>query len=150
MKTGSVFILIFTCLSIFCKAQQVVSSGGYVEKHEITVDWILGGSLGEFNCFVVGNQPKLKNAELIGPGFSIKVYPTLTKDFTTVEITPSVISRLILELYNSSGVKVIDRIVMDQPTWQINLTGLPAGIYFLKVFIPEKDQSLKYEKIVKM
>ena len=41
---------------------------------------------------------------------SLKVYPIPATDFINIEITPADTGRLILELYNNSGVKVLNKV----------------------------------------
>ena len=69
---------------------------------------------------------------------SLKVYPIPATDFINIEITPVDTGRLILELYNNSGVKVLNKVVVYQPVMQVNISDIPSGIYFLKVLIPGK------------
>jgi len=45
MKEKVKCFLIFLCCCGFCSAQQVVSSGGYDVKSEISFNWVLGGNL---------------------------------------------------------------------------------------------------------
>ena len=57
-------------------------------------------------------------------------------DFINIEITPVDTGRLILELYNNSGVKVLNKVAVYQPVMQVNVSDIPSGIYFLKVIVP--------------
>lgn len=80
---------------------------------------------------------------------SLKVYPIPANDFINIEITPVDTGRLILELYNNSGVKVLNKITIYQPVLQVNVSDFSSGIYYLKVLSPNKDQLFKVEKIIK-
>jgi hypothetical protein len=80
---------------------------------------------------------------------SLKVYPSPATDFINIEITPVDTGRLILELYNSSGVKVLNKVAVYQPVMQVNVSDIPSGIYFLKVLVPSNNQLFGVEKIIK-
>jgi hypothetical protein len=80
---------------------------------------------------------------------SLKVYPMPATDFINIEITPVDTGRLILELYNNSGVKVLNKLTVYQPVMQVNIHDIPSGIYFLKVIVPSNDMLFGVEKIIK-
>jgi hypothetical protein len=80
---------------------------------------------------------------------SLKVYPSPATDFINIEITPVDTGRLILELYNTSGVKVLNKVVSIQPILQINISNIPSGAYLLKISDPSNDQLFKVGKIIK-
>jgi hypothetical protein len=80
---------------------------------------------------------------------SLKVYPMPATDFINIEITPADTSRLILELYNNSGVKVLNKVTVYQPVIQVNVSDIPSGIYFLKAIVPGNNQLFGIEKIIK-
>jgi hypothetical protein len=144
-KIGCFLFLI--CCCGFCAAQQVVSSGGYAVKAEISVNWILGGSLSDIPAV---DLSKIHKEQLMESEISLKVYPIPATDFINIEITPADTGRLNLELYNNSGVKVLNKVVVYQPVMQVDVSDIPSGIYFLKVFQPSsKDQLFKVEKIIK-
>jgi len=150
MKKKIKCLLILLCCSGFCTAQQVVSSAGYAVKSEVSVNWILGGSLSDIPAYDQSTLNKLLMEQLIKSDISLKVYPMPATDFFNIEIAPIDTGRLILELYNNSGVKVLSRIVPYQPLLQVNILNIPRGIYYLKVFQPSsKNQSFKIEKIIK-
>jgi hypothetical protein len=136
--------LIFLCCYGFCTAQQVVSSGGYTKQSEISVDWILGGSLSDIPTYNVQAE------QLMESDISLKVYPTPATDFINIEITPVDTGRIILELYDNSGAQILNKVVVNQPILQINISDIPCGIYYLKVFLPDIDQPFKVEKITKI
>jgi hypothetical protein len=149
MKKGIECFLVILCCCGLCQAQQVVSSGGYVVKSDFSVNWILGGSLSVISTNDQSTLNKLQNEQLMESKISLKVYPIPTADFINIEITPVDTSRLILELYNNSGVKVFNKVTVYQPIIQVNVSGIPSGIYYLKVLSPNKDQLFKVEKIIK-
>lgn len=149
MKKKIVCFLIIFCCCVVCRAQQVVSTGGYVIKSEISVDWILGGSLSDIPTYDQSTLNKLRKEHLMESEISLKVYPTPASDFINIGITPTDTGRLILELYNNSGVKVLSKVVANQPILQVNINDISPGVYFLKVILPGKDQLLGVEKIIK-
>ena len=149
MKKKIVCFLIISCCCVVCRAQQVVSTGGYVIKSEISVDWILGGSLSDIPTYDQSTLNKLRKEQLMESEISLKVYPTPASDFINIGITPTDTGRLILELYNNSGVKVLSKVVANQPILQVNINDISPGVYFLKVILPGKDQLLGVEKIIK-
>jgi hypothetical protein len=138
-------ITFFLCYWGFCTAQQVVSSGGYAVRSEISVNWVLGGDVSA----IPANNPGASALMLEESGISIKVYPSPAIDFFNVEITPADTGRFILDLYNDSGVKILNQEVSNQPLIQVDISSFPYGVYFLKVFLSGEDQLLKVEKIVK-
>ena len=142
------FLVILCCCGL-CRAQQVISTGGHTVKSEISVDWILGGSLSDIPANDINTLNRLRMDQLKESEISLKVYPTPATDFINIEITPVDTGRLILELYNSSGVKVLNKIAANQPVVQVNISDIPSGIYILKVVFPRKDQLFKVEKIIK-
>jgi hypothetical protein len=146
-KIGCLLVLFCCCgLSL---AQQVVSSGGYVVKPDVSINWILGGSLSGISTNDQSTLNNLQKEQLMESEISIKVYPIPASDFINIEITPVDTGRLILEFYNNSGVRILNKKVVNQPVLQVNISDFPSGVYFLKVLLPQKDQLFKVEKIIK-
>ncbi len=146
-KIDFFLILLFCCG--FCAAQQVVSSGGYALKSEISVNWILGGSLSDIPTYDLSTLNKIHKEQWLESEISIKVYPSPATDFINIEITPVDTGRLVLELYNISGVKVLNKVAVNQPVMQVNISDIPSGIYLLKVLVPSNNQLFGVEKIIK-
>jgi len=149
MKKKIGCLLVFFCCCGLSLAQQVVSSGGYAVKSDVSVNWILGGSLSDIPVIDQSTLNKLRKEQLMESEISLKVYPMPATDFINIEITPVDTGRLILEFYNSSGVKVLNKKVVNQPVLQVNISDFPSGVYFLKVLLPRKDQLSGVEKIIK-
>jgi hypothetical protein len=150
MRKKILFFSIFLCCFGFCTAQQVISSGGYAVKSEISVNWILGGSLSDIPVYDPSTLNTLRKENLMESVIDLKAYPNPATDFINIEITPVDTGRLILELYNISGVKVLNNETIYQPILQLNVSDIPSGIYFLKVFQPSsKNQLFGIEKIIK-
>lgn len=149
MKKGIGCFLVILCCCSMCRAQQVVSSGGYVVKSDVSVNWILGGSLSGISPNNQSTLSKLQKDQLMESEISLKVYPIPATDFINIEITPVDTGRLILELFNNSGVKILNKLTVYQPVLQVNVSDFPSGIYYLKVLSPNKDQLFKVEKIIK-
>jgi len=149
MKRKYKYVLIFLCCCGFCTAQQVVSSGGYAVKSEISVDWVLGGNISAIPVYNPGVSDAIQE-ESEESGISLKVYPTPAIDFFNIEITPADTGRLILDLYNDSGMKILNQEVSNQPLIQVDISDFPCGVYFLKIFLADEDRPVKIEKIVKI
>jgi hypothetical protein len=150
MKKGIGCFLVILCCCGVCQAQQVVSSGGYVVKSDVSVNWILGGSLSGISTSNQNTLNTLQKDQLMESKISLKVYPIPATDLINIEITPVDTGQLILELYNNSGVKVLNKIAVYQPVMQVNISDVPSGIYYLKVFqTSSNDQIFKVEKIIK-
>jgi hypothetical protein len=150
MKKKLRCFLFLICCCVFCSAQQLVSSGGYAVKSDISVNWILGGSLSDITTYDLSTLNKIRKEQMMESEISVKVYPSPATDFINIEITPADTGRLILELYNNLGEKVLNKAVVYQPVMQVNVSDIPSGIYFLKLFQPSsKDQLFKVEKIIK-
>jgi hypothetical protein len=146
-KIGCFLFLI--CCCGFCAAQQVVSSGGYAVKSDVSINWILGGSLSDIAAYDQSTLNKILREQLMEYEISLKVYPLPATDFINIEITPADTGRFTLELYNISGVKVLNNVTIYQPILQVNISDIPSGIYYLKVFQPSsKNQQFRVEKII--
>ncbi len=92
---------------------------------------------------------RLQTEQLMESEISLKVYPNPATDFINVEITPADTGRLNLELYNNSGVRILDHTLANQHNLQVNISNIPSGTYYLKVLSPQKDQLFRVEKIIK-
>lgn len=146
-KTIFFFLFLFCCA--YCSAQQIASSGGYVLKSEISVDWILDGNLSDIPAYdeitLAGWQTEqLKESEI-----ELKVYPTPARDFVNIEITQIDTVRLILKLFDNSGKLILNPITVVEPLMNLDISDIPPGIYFLKVFSQKSDQIFRSVKIVK-
>ena len=147
-KIGCFLFFLYCCG--FCAAQQVVSSGGYAVKSDVSVNWILCGSLSDIPAYDLNTLNRIRKEQLMESKISLKVYPSPAIDFINIEIAPADTGRLILELYNISGVKVHNNVTIYQPILQLNVSDIPSGIYFLKVFqSSSKNQLFGIEKIIK-
>jgi len=150
MKKKIGYFLFLLCYCGFCSAQQVVSTGGYAVKSDVSINWILGGSLSDVPLVDLSSLNKIQKEQMMEYELSLKVYPNPATDFINIEIPLVDTGRVNLELYNSSGVKVLDKVMGYQPVLQININSIPSGIYFLKTFLSlSKDQLFKVEKIIK-
>jgi len=147
-KKINCLVIFISCCGL-CASQQVVSSGGHTVKSQISVDWILGGSLSDIPPNDIGTLSLLLKEQMKESENSLKVYPNPATDIINIEIVPLDTGRIILELYNNSGIKVLNKVVVIQPVLQINISDITPGIYFLKAFKPHKDQPFRVEKIFK-
>ena len=150
MKKKIGCFLFLLCCCGFCAAQQVVSSGGYAVKSDVSVNWILGGSLLDIPAYDQSTLNKIRKEQLMEYELSLKVYPNPATDFIKIEIPLVDTGRVNLELYNSSGVKVLEKQLGYQPVLQINVSNIPSGNYYLKAYLSSnKDQLFRVEKIIK-
>ncbi len=119
-------------------------------KSDVSVNWILGGSLSGISTIDQNTLNKLQKEQMMESEISLKVYPVPATDFINIEITPIDTGRLILDLYNNSGVKILNKITVYQPVLQVNVSDIPSGIYYLKIYQPSSpNQLFKVEKIIK-
>ena len=142
--------LILLCCCCFCSAQQVVSSGGYSKKSDVSINWILGGSLSDIPAINKIGIDKIRHEELLESQISLKVYPSPVTDFINIEIPQVDNGRVSLVLFDNSGVKVLDITTDYKHVLQVSVSEFPAGIYYLKVLLSSSDfQLFKAEKIIK-
>jgi hypothetical protein len=140
---------VLLCFCGICTAKQVISSGGYAVKPEISVNWILGGSLSDIPAIDMNTFNNLQKEQMTESAIPVKVYPSPATDFINIEIPLVDSGRVHLELYNNSGVKVLNKVVSYQPVFQVNISSIPSGIYYLKLFQPFQDNQLfKVEKVI--
>lgn len=136
----------YCCL---CAAQQVIPSGGYALKSEISVNWILGGSLSAIPLNNPHTLNKLQKEQLTESEISFKVYPNPATDFIIVEMTPVDTGRLILELYNNLGSQILKKVILSQAIYLVKIGNIPSGDYFLKISLPSEDKLFQVKKIIK-
>jgi hypothetical protein len=149
MKKKIECFLVILCCCGLCQAQQVVSAGGYAVKSEVSVNWILGGNLSGIPALDLGTLNKTGTEESTESLLTLKVYPNPTSDFINIEITPVDTGRINIGLFNSSGAKVLNKIMDYQPVFQVNISDFPSGVYLLKFSLASNDQLFKVEKIIK-
>jgi hypothetical protein len=148
-KKISCFLFLICCCG-FCSAQQVVSTGGYAVKSDVSINWILGGSLSDIPVYDQNTLNIVLREQLMEYELSLKVYPNPANDFINIEIPLADTGRVSLELYNSSGVRVLYTVRAYQPVLQVNVSNIPTGIYYLKTFLSSStDQLFRVEKIIK-
>lgn len=147
MKNKIYCFLFFISSYSFTNAQQVVSAGGNTVKSDFSVTWILGGNISSKPVNDLSSN--IDKEALTDPEISLKVYPNPASDFINIKVTAVDASRLVLELYNTSGSKVLSNIVIDQPVLQVNIKDIPSGIYYLKLSVPDQEKLFKIEKIIK-
>lgn len=146
MKQKLGYFAILLCCCGLCSAQQVVSSGAYVAHSGITFSWILGGNLSHISTLGVDSNNTIQPFE---SPMSLKVYPNPAVDLLFVEITPSDSGLIVLELYSSTGVKMLNERFPPQLVNQLNVSDLPPGTYLLKAFSPSSEMFFKTKKVFK-
>jgi hypothetical protein len=150
MKKKIECVLVFLCCYGFCAAQQVVTSGGYAKQSEVSVDWIIGGSLMDISGFDLSYFAGEQMKQLMESAFSMKVYPNPATELLNIEITPSDTGRMLLEVFDLSGKAVINKLVANEPLMQLDIEDLAEGSYYLKVTQLDNDQLFRIEKIIKI
>lgn len=149
-KRGGIF-LFAVCAMLFGNAQQVVPAGGHCSKKDVAVEWIIAGNLFN-NVIIVDDQPGNKSAFLTDKDsdLSFKVYPSFTKDLVTIEINSTEEILFRLDVYNTLGSKVMQRIKLDRSMTKIDFSGLNSGTYFIKISEVSNDRLLFTQKVVKL
>jgi len=146
MKQKLGYFAILLCCCGLCSAQQVVSSGAYVADSEITFSWIIGGNFSHISTLGVDYNNPIQPFE---SPMSLKVYPNPAVDLLYVEITPSDSGQIVLELYNSTGVKMLNEKLFLQPVIHLNISDLPPGAYLLNAFSPSNEMFFRTKKVFK-
>jgi len=150
MKKKIECFLVFLCCCGFCTAQQVVSSGGYAKQSEVSVDWIIGGSLSDISGFDLSCFASEQMKELMESAFSMNVYPNPATESLNIEITPSDTGRMLIEVFDFSGNVVINKTVVNEPLIQLDIKDLAEGAFYLKITQLYNDKLFRIEKIIKI
>ena len=141
---------ILVCCCTVCSAQQVVSTGGYSVKSDYSINWILGGSLTDI-FYEPGATAKIQSEKPTVSITPVKVYPIPARDYIKIELTPADTARIILELYNSRGIKVLSQQRSFQPVIELSLNDILPGTYLLKIICTSKELHLfETKKIIKI
>ena len=119
-------------------------------KSDVSVNWILGGSLSVISAIDLNALNKLPSDQLIDSDITLKVYPSPATDFIHIEITPADTNRLFVEIIDLSGKTVINRMAVNKPLMQVDIQDLAEGTYFLKITLLNNDLSFRIEKIIKV
>ena len=81
---------------------------------------------------------------------ALNVYPVPANDFIYIKFNQVDTGRITYELYNNTGIKVIDKTTNYQPLMQLNISDIPSGIYYLKIFqTSSKNQLSNIKKVIK-
>ncbi len=150
MKKKICCFYVFLCCSGFCTAQQVVSSGGYAEESEVSVDWIIGGSLMDISGFDLGFFAGEQMKQLMESAFSLKVYPNPATELLNVEISPTDTCQILIELIDLQGKVLYNKTLKNEPVMQVDIKDFAEGSYYLKVTQVDNDQLFSVEKIIKI
>ena len=133
----SLFLISFYCMSQKVNEHVMVSSGNTIVSPEMTLDWVVGENIIEYEVlFNLQNQKevpdKLKNA-------NFKVYPTITSGWVNVLTELKDQNDLYLEIFDltSKRLKMIKWVSNPQ---KINLETFSPGMHFIR--ITKKDKSV--------
>ena len=146
MKQKLGYFAILVCCCGLCPAQQVVSSGAYAATSEITFSWIIGGNVTHISTIGVDSNNPIKPFE---SPMSLKVYPNPTIDLLYVAIPPSDKGQIVLELYNSTGLKMLIENHSIHAVIHLNVSDLSPGVYLLKAFSSSNEMFFRTEKVFK-
>lgn len=65
MRKSCLVLLLLTTVFIIVNAQQVVTSGGYSEKNNLSVKCVLVGKFFGYNFFEVNDPPVVKSIKIL-------------------------------------------------------------------------------------
>ena len=142
------------------KQEVIASAGGFnVEAgNSISISWTLGETIiptftSQDGTLIIthGFQQKLiitaVEENIVNP-VKINVYPNPTSEIVNLEFDTPVDGEFLLFLFDSQGKLVkTDQIGVASVSKQINMQGLPAGIYYMKL---TKGKLVNVYKVVKL
>lgn len=101
----------------------------------------------DMGAYEYGSTPNgLKEPDIFGPGLLLRCYPNPTTGPITIE-TPGNSAKSQLTILNLSGQEIMEKTITE-PTTQLDISYLPAGIYLYRISNIDKRQST-IGKIVK-
>ena len=77
---------------------------------------------------------------------TVSVYPNPARDVITLQINEQILAASSLEIYNQVGQKMMSTII-SQPTFQLNVSTLSKGIYYIKI---NDGQNRTMSKLLKL
>jgi Secretion system C-terminal sorting domain len=91
----------------------------------------------------------IKTAFIKGDKTSLKIYPNPTSDETLLSISSPNEAAAIIQLSNPSGqvIKVLSpKLNVGENNIRLDMTNLPAGLYFMSLKVPNEAFSMKIVK----
>ena len=151
--------LVFTLSAIAQIKQEVIASaGGYNVNGALSISWSLGETIvptfrSQDGTLILthGFQQKLLITtveENLDVPVNIKVFPNPASEVLNIQYETPVDGEIVISVLDSQG-RLVDRETIESTLVekQINLQGLPAGIYYLKL---TKGKLVNVYKVVKL
>lgn len=117
-------------------------SGGY---HFHVRAYCSPNDLSEWESVPFSTAPVSVNAIGSGKGYNVVVYPNPVKDLLQVEISGAMNGKGTLQLLDMNG-KLLKTIELNDVNTQIDMSGLPQGIYLLRYRDAESAGTIKLNK----
>lgn len=156
----SLFLLSIECLSGNLYAQEVIATdGSYSLNSQGSLSWTLGEVITETfsttdNFLTQGFQQKLNGFLSVGNELLIdelSIYPNpFTSNITLIPFCSD--SEYLIKIYDSQNKIVFDKnFLYSAPCEKLNidLSILPAGVYFFTITSPSTDKKF-FERIIKL
>ena len=129
------------------------SSGTDFESGNASLSWTLGENFIETFEVSSGIQTLGFHQTFFGTtqvepqlmDINLRVYPNPFSQHLYIQSTKE-LNEMHVKIYNSTGENVFDQKIYQTNTYQLNLSGLTDGIYYLKV-ISEKTENFKIIKL---
>jgi hypothetical protein len=157
-----IFILISLVFALSASAQiqqeVIASAGGYNVNGGLSISWSLGETIvptfkSQDGTLILthGFQQKLivtTVEENLDVPVNIKVFPNPASEVLNIQYEAPVDGEIVLSVLDSQG-RLVNRETIESTLVekQINLQGLPAGIYYLKL---TKGKLVNVYKVVKL
>lgn len=81
--------------------------------------------------------------------WKLKLYPNPVVDILNIEITPSDTGQIVIELYNSVGMKMLIEKYSLQPVIQLDVSEILPGPYLLKAFSTSNEMIYEIKRVIK-
>jgi hypothetical protein len=81
-----------------------------------------------------------------GDLFSLQLYPNPAATAVSVRMNDATLLGSVMEVYNQVGARVLVRQV-DELSFQLNISSLPGGVYFIRLRDSHQQHSYKLVKI---
>ena len=78
---------------------------------------------------------------------SFRIYPNpVTSSFTLAQNGERIFDRVLVEIYSLNGERVLAELIQGEKKREFSFTGMPAGLYFIKVIAEDQVETLKLVK----
>ena len=158
--TSTLTVLIFVVSAAFSQSittEVFASSGTNFESGNTSLSWTLGENfietfevssgiqtLGFHQIFL---EASLAEAPLLDENLQLRVYPNPFSNLLNINSSEES-DEMHVQIYNSTGKNVFDQKIYQTNTYQLNLSDLADGIYYLKI-VSEKTENFKIIKLSK-